>query len=219
LFKLLAAVFDENGKIVSDYKQDYRLSFDEAKHKEFLLGGSSLNLTLKLPAGKYQLKTVLREVSSGKMSTQREFLEAASLSQGLPYVSSIVLSTSALPAGEAVEQAYDPFRLGRLLVVPSLTREYSRDGFLNAFFHVCNVTDQDATPYQFRFTLYREEMLHSRSDFRRVQSENSHPLKGYLFTQRLALSRLEPGSYRLEVEVALPDGGNRVSRSVSFRVN
>lgn len=219
LFKLLAAVFDENGRIVSDSEQDYRLSFDEVKHKEFLQGGSSLHMTLKLPAGKYQLKTVLQEGSSGKMSTRRELLEVAPLSPGLPYVSSIVLSRSAVPVDEAVEQAYDPFRLGKLLVVPSLTKEYSRDGFLNAFFHVCNVADQDATPYQFQLTLYREEALYSRSDSRRVQSENSHPLKGYLLTQKLALSKLEPGSYRLEVEVALPDGRNHVSRSVSFRVN
>jgi VWFA-related protein len=218
-FKLLAAVFDESGRIVSHHEQDYRLSFDEVRYMEFLRSGSRLNLTLKLPAGKYQLKTVLREVSGGRMSTQRELLEVAPLSGDLPYISSIILSRSAVPADEAVEQPYDPFRLGKVLVVPSYAKEYSRDGFLNAFFHVCNVADQNAEPYQLRFTLYRDQALFSRSDSRRVQSENSHPLKGYLLTQKLALSGLEPGSYRLEVEVALPDGRNRVSRSVAFRVN
>lgn len=218
-FKLLAAVFDESGRIVSHHEQDYRLSFDEVKHMEFLRGGSRLNLTLNLPAGKFQLKTVLREVSSGRMSTKRELLEVPPLSPDLPYISSIVLSRSAVPADEAAEQPYDPFRLGKVLVVPSYANEYARDGFLNAFFHVCNVADQSAGSYQLQFTLYRDEVLLSRSDSRRLQSENRHPWKGYLLTQKLALSSLEPGSYRLEVEVALPDGRNRASRSVSFRVN
>ncbi len=219
LFKLLAAVFDETGKIVTDYEQDYRLSFDEARHGEFLRGGSDLKIAFKLPPGKYQLKTVLRELSSGKMSSRRETLDVAPLPPGAPFVSSIVLSRAAIPADETAGQAYDPFRVGKIQVVPSLTNTYAREGFLNAFFHVCNVTDQNAPPYQYRFTLYREEVVHTRSDPRIVQSQYSHPLKGYLLSQRLALSGLETGSYRLEVEVSLPDGRNRVSRSVSFVVN
>jgi hypothetical protein len=218
-FKLLAAVFDESGRIVTDYEQDYRLSFDEARHREFLRAGSDIKMTFKLPAGKYQLKTVLREVSSGKMSTLREALDVAPLTSGAPYISSIVLSRSAVAADEAAGQPFDPFRLGKVQVLPSLSTTYEKEGFLNAFFHVCNVTDQNEPPYQVRFILYREDAVLSRSDSRVVQSEHSHPLKGYLLTQRLALSSLETGSYRLEVEVSLPDGRNRVSRSVSFRVN
>jgi len=84
LFKLLAAVFDENGMIVRDYRQDYRLSLDEAGYRDFLKRGSNISLNVKLAPGKYRIKTVLRDLDSGKMSTRQAALYVPALPSGLP---------------------------------------------------------------------------------------------------------------------------------------
>lgn len=220
-FRVLAAAFDDRGRIVSDYGQDYRLTFDEARYQEFLQVGSRLAMTFKLPPGKYQVKTVLRDIGTGKMSTVREDVEIVPQSPERPSVSSIVLSRSSVPYERPANagETYDPFRMGDVVLVPSSARSYPREGFLTVFFHVYNVGDPGSTPCQYRLNLYRDEALYTSSDPRTVQSENPHPLNGYLLAPRLSLSNLVPGSYRLEVEVSRSDGQDRVTRSVQFWVN
>jgi len=221
MFKLLAAVLNQTGMIVADYRQDYGLALDEAGYQEFLRVGTASGMTLALPPGKYQIRTVLRDSGSGKMSTLREPLKVDSLSKGLPCISSIVLSKGTVRSGETVEygQDYDPLRLGEVAVMPSFVESYPREGSLTVFFHIYNVSEQQNPPYQYRLNLYRDEVLATSSDPLPVQSENRHPLKGYLLSRRLSLSYLSPGEYRVEVRVSLPNGSNRVSRSASFRVD
>jgi hypothetical protein len=84
---------------------------------------------------------------------------------------------------------------------------------------VSDSVDRGRTQYQCQLSVYRDDVLYSRSETRAAQSEIRHPLKGYLLISRIFLSNLVPGSYRIEVEVALPDGRNRVSRSVLFQVD
>ena len=83
-FRLLVAVLNQSGMIMADYGRDYRLALDGAGYQEFRLIGSAWNVTLPLPPGKYQIRTVLRDMNSGKMSTLREPLEVFPLSKDFP---------------------------------------------------------------------------------------------------------------------------------------
>jgi len=225
-FKLLASVFNERGAIVSDYRQDYRLSLDESTLPGFLKDGATLVMNFGLPPGRYQIKTVAREISSGRMGTQRSDFEVTPFDAGGAQMSTIVLVRQQLAAGQLPGktdsgEAYEPLRMGGIVLVPSMARSYPREGYLTAFFHVYHVGDPDdpgKTRYHYQMSLYRDETLFSQSDPKSVRSEIRHPLRGFLLAPRLSLSALPPGNYRLEVEVALPDGRDRISRSVSFQV-
>jgi hypothetical protein len=74
-FKLVAAVLNQIGMIIDEYWQDHRLALDGAGYREFLRVGTSFGLTLALPSGEYQIRAVLRDLGSGKMSTLREPLK------------------------------------------------------------------------------------------------------------------------------------------------
>jgi VWFA-related protein len=219
-FRLRAAVLNQTGMIIDHFGRDCRLAVDEAGYKEFLRTGTDAGMTLALPPGKYRLRTVLRDLGSGKMSTLREPLEVEAFPKGLPAISSVVLSRATVPSGQLAEQDddYDPLRLGEVTVVPSFSGGYAFEGSLTVFFHIYNVSDGQGVPYQYRLNLYRNKVLVSRGEPRPVKNENRHPMQGYLLAPRLDLSSLTQGEYEVEVEVALPDGSNRISRSESFRV-
>lgn len=225
-FKVLASVFNERGAIVSDYRQDYRLSLDESQLTGVLKDGATLVMNLELPSGRYQIKTVVREISSGRMGTQRSDIEVTPFDTGGPQMSTIVLvrqqlAAAPLPGKTDPGNAYEPLRMGGIVLVPATVRPYPREGYLTAFFHVYHVgdpDDPDKTRYHYQMSLYCDETLVSRSDAKSVRSQIRHPLCGFLLAPRLSLSALPPGAYRLEIEVALPDGTERMSRSVSFQV-
>ena len=214
-FDALVMILSETGMIIAGYREDLQLSSDEA-NREFLTSGGGTGISIGLPPGNYQVRAAFLELGSGRISTARASLEVWSPSKELPIISSIVLSrrnraSDQPPAGV---DDYDPLRLGKETVIPSLDDWYPSEGSLTAFFHVYNVDDQ----YQYRLKLYHDQVLCSSTNPRPVQSEYRHAVHGYLLAPRLSLSGLIPGNYRLEVEVALADGSNRVSRSTSFRV-
>lgn len=223
-FKLLAAVFDETGALVRDIRQDYRLSLDESNLGAFLQEGATLAMDFALPPGTYQLKTVIREEPSGRMGSRRNVLEMASFCAGRPAISTIVLAQRQLAASAANSEAretYDPLRMGDAIWVPALPGSFARAGYLTAFFHVYDVSDPDdpsRSSYRYRMNLYRGETLVGSSDPKPVAGGARHPWNGFLLAPRLSLAALEPASYRLEVQLELPDGSTRAARSVSFTV-
>ncbi len=85
-FKLIAAVFNETGMMVTNHAEDFRLSLDEAQYREFLRNGSNKSMNLTLPPGEYELRTVLRHIESGKMSTRHAFLEVRSRPKETPRI-------------------------------------------------------------------------------------------------------------------------------------
>jgi len=207
--------------IVAGHRDGYRLTFDEAGYQELQHAGARVGMKFRLSSGRYQLRMVLCDLADGKISTRNEPLEVIPLSEDLPYISSLVLHTATVTAIDRADtdDDYNPLRLGKETIVPSLARSYPREGFLGVYFHVYNVSEQESQPYQYRLNLYRDEVLATKSDPHAVQSKNRHPLKGYVFSWRLSLSDLAAGEYRVEAEVSLPDGSNRVSRSASFRID
>lgn len=223
-FRLLAAVFDETGAVVRDIRQDYRLSLDESNLGSFLQEGATLAMDFTLPPGTYQLKAVIREEPSGRMGSRRNSLEVERFDTGSPAVSTIALAQRQLAAGAAnseVRETFNPLRMGDTVWVPAPPGSFRREGYLTAFFHVYSVSDPEdpnRSPYRYRMNLYRGEALLSSSEPKPVESRARHPWNGFLLAPRLSLAALEPGSYRLEVLLELPDGGARASRSVSFTV-
>ncbi|MFH1572672.1 MAG: VWA domain-containing protein [Acidobacteriota bacterium] len=221
-FILLAAVFDERGAVLRDYRQDYRLALDEPTLRDFQKDGATLDLRFSLPPGRYQVKTVVLEVSSGRMGVQRSDLEVPSMDALRPQMSSIVLSRQSRPieSGAGTEE-FDPLRLGNLTAVPSAMNRFTPESDVTALFHVYHVRDAPApedAPYRYRMTLCRDGAPFGRTDEEPVGSGFPHPLGGFVMAPRLSLSALPPGLYRLEIEILPQDGTPVAARSVAFQV-
>jgi hypothetical protein len=214
-FRLLLAVFNETGMIVAYWNQDYPLSLDTAQYEQFQRSGIRLGATINLRPGRYQVRSVIREWNSKTMSAGLFPLDVFALSKELPGLSSIVLSTGA--AEDSVESGgvFNPLRFSNQIITPAAPGDYRPEGSLIIFFHAYNVSEQ----YRCRVTLYRDQVLHIEFPLTRFRSSDEHVGKDLRLATSVPLSSLTPGNYRLNIEVALPDGSNRVSRSATFRVN
>ncbi len=226
-FSLLAAIFDERGVLIQDFRQRYRLAADPASLQAALTAGATTAVDFRLPPGSYQAKAVLRESSSGRIGVERGDFEIPRLDGSRPQLSSILLSqeqaavrTQVAPAAQSTE--WDPMQLGELAMIPAARADFPNHGQLTVFFHVYNAAvPEDATesPYRYWLKLYREGELISRSDPSEVDRGAPRPLRGFALAPVLSLAALPAGQYRLEIEIGLPDGGERISRSASFSIH
>ncbi len=225
--QLLAAAFDEAGKVAREYRHDYRLVIEGERLQRFRREGASVSLSFTLAPGKYQVKTVLRENETGRMGVKREEIQIPSCSRQAPCLSSLVLAESFLPrAGTPSKEAgpkrdYDPLLYGSSVIQPSATRQFPRDRPLYVFFHAYNVADPAdprRSPYRYRMTLFRDEDLITQSEALPLQPGFRHSQGGFLQTSKLSLAPLMPGTYTLELELLGAENRGRASRSATFKV-
>ena len=141
-----------------------------------------------------------------------------------PLLSSIVLSDDVRPApvtaaakpGEDV----NPLTYRNVVIAPSAGRTFTHEGTLTFFFHLHQGTDDipSLDAYVYRLTLRRESGLFYRSDFAPLSGTAERITNGMKLALQLPLSKLDPGSYEGEIEIALPDGRNTIARPVSSHV-
>ncbi len=79
--KLFAAVFNQTGMMMSTYGNNYRLTFNDASSGTLRSVGE---MTFALPPGRYLIRTVLRDMSTGKMSSRHTPIEVTPASKGVP---------------------------------------------------------------------------------------------------------------------------------------
>ena len=72
--------------------------------------------------------------------------------------------------------------------------------------------------YLCRLVLYHEDAVSFRSDFTRLRGTAQPIQNGLMMALQMPLSKITAGSYRGEIEIALPDGSDRLSRSIWFEV-
>lgn len=225
-FNLVGGIFSESGTVACSFKQEIPVDFDQAGYNKFRDHGMSLMIWSKLPPGKYQTRTVLREKSSGRMGTSREEFEVPAVSEELPSLSSIVLSSRVGLAEDAPsialpEEGFNPFLYRNVFIAPAARRIFTPENVLTFFFHV-NKGTKDLQPpledYLCRLALYRDNTVSYRSDFTRLGGTAQPIPNGLMMALQLPLSKMAVGFYQGEIEIALPDGSNRVTRSVSFEV-
>lgn len=225
-FSLAGGIFSETGTVTSSFRQEIPLDLDEAGYDRFRNQGTSLMIWSRLPPGKYETRTVLREKSSGRMGTTREGFEVPAVSDELPSLSSIVVSSrvtsaEAAPKIPLLEEGFNPFLYRNVFIAPSARRIFAADDVLTFFFHVYQRPSEGRHPlddYLCRLVLYRDSIVSFRSDFTRLGGTAQPIQNGLMMALQMPLSRLAAGSYRGEIEIVLPDGSSRVTRSVSFEV-
>ena len=225
-FSLAGAIFSESGTVISSFKQEIPLDFDEAGYDSFRNQGKSLMIWSRLPPGKYETRTVLREKASGRMGTTREEFEVPAVSDELLSLSGIVLSSRVASAEAAPnivlpEEGFNPFLYRNLFIAPSARRVFVANDVLTFFFHVYQGSRESRPPleeYFCRLVLYRDDTVSFRSDPTPLRGTAQPISNGLMMALQMPLSRLAAGSYRGEIEIALPDGSCRVARSVSFEV-
>jgi hypothetical protein len=225
-FSLAGGIFTESGTVTSLFRQEIPLDLDAPGYERFRNQGTSLMFWSRLPPGKYETRTVLREKGSGRMGTTREEFEVPAQSEEQPSLSSIVVSSrvtnaEAAPNIALPEAGFNPFLYHNVFIAPSARRIFTAGDVLTFFFHIYQGAKEARPPlddYLCRLVLYRDNTVSFRSDFTRLIGTAQPIQNGLMMALQMPLSRIVAGSYRGEIEIALPDGSNRLTRSVWFEV-
>ncbi|HEY6120269.1 MAG TPA: VWA domain-containing protein [Pyrinomonadaceae bacterium] len=199
-------VFDQLGKLSTGFSETINLKLSAEQYRRALMDGIPYSTNLELPPGYYQLRSVVRESSSGNLGTFSKYLEIPDLTRGLLAVGSIFL----FAVDSATNAAPVP-----LLAIKKLSRKQD----LRYATAIYNAKLKNGKPE------LRSQMIVSQAGkvlFKEpeqaIESNGSSPV---VKLGQLVLARVPPGRYTLTVVVTdtLADKKNgTLSRSTDFIV-
>ena len=88
---IVGFIFDQLGKQRGGFTETVNLSLTDENYKKALTEGLTYSATAELPPGYYQIRSVVRETSSGNIGTFSKYLEIPDLSKNRLAVSSLFL--------------------------------------------------------------------------------------------------------------------------------
>jgi hypothetical protein len=205
-FDIVGFVFDQMGRRRGGFSDTINLNLTKEDYQRALAEGVTYTASTELPSGTiYQVRTVVREASSGSLGTFSKYLEIPDLSKGKLAMSSVFLF------------AVDP--AAKKAVVLQATRQLSRKQDLRYVAMVYNPKLKDGKPQ------LRSQMIITQGDkelFREpeqpVDSNGTAPVTKM---GQLGLSKVAPGRYVLTLVVTdtLADKKNQtMAHSIDFTV-
>ena len=205
-FDVVGFVFDQMGRIRGGFSDSIILNLSKEDYQRALAEGLTYTASTELPAGNiYQLRTVVREASSGSLGTFSKYLEIPDLAKGKLAMSSVFLL------------AVDP--ASKKTVPLQALRQLNRKQELRYVAMVYNPKLKDGKPQ------LRSQMIISQGN-KELFREPEQPIESNGTTQvtkmgQLVLSKVAPGRYVLTLVITdtLADKKNQtMAHSIDFIV-
>jgi hypothetical protein len=217
---LYGAVTGLNGRIVAEFEDSIASEYTEDR---FPIGQQQKSLyqhPVMLPAGIYKLDLVVEDLNADKKGTVSTSVHIPKPQTTSLAASPLVLAKMIRPM-DTLPDAPQSFLLGDLKVVPSVTRIYKPEDYLSVYFQVYNA-GHDATDSQPKLVtdysiLQGDKILRTLADRGGSSIEYASPQRTVL-ARRLSLKGLEPGSYKLIIQVSDPITGQSLTRDASFEI-
>lgn len=205
-FDVVAFIFDQVGKRYGGLSETVKLNLSEDDYQIALTEGVAYSATTELPPGFYQVRSVVREASSGSVGTFSKYIEIPDIAKGKFAMSSVFL----IAVDSQPKNKLTPLNAQRHLIQKQDLRYVAM---------IYNPKLKDGKPQ------LRSQMIISQGNrvlFREpeqpVDSNGAAPVTKM---GQLALARVQPGRYVLTLVItdALADKKNQtVARSIDFNV-
>jgi VWFA-related protein len=209
-FDIAGFIVDELGKTRGGFSETVSTNLSPENYQRVLANGLTYSATTELPQGYFQLRTVVREASTGALGTLTRYLEIPDLSKGRLTMSSLFFH-AVNPPGAAGAQAEPLFAI----------RQLTRRQDLRYVAMIYNPKLSNGKPQ------LRSQLIISQGGkvlFREPEqaveppANNSSPV---VKVGQLGLSKVQPGRYILTLVITdtLADKKSQtVSRSLDFTV-
>ena len=208
-FDVAGFVFDQVGRNRGGISQTVNAELSEEEYQRALTSGISYTATTQAPPGYYQVRLVVREVSSGKIGSVSRYFEVPDLSNKQLTMSSIML------------YGMDPSGADKNPQQLAATRVILRKNDLRYAVVVYNAKVESNKPQA------RSQLIVSQNG-RMLFKEPEQPIQTpgaapgqFVKVGQLGLSKVNPGRYVLTLIVTDPLADKKrqiVSRSVDFTV-
>lgn len=227
--EVAGAVYDEAGQLVGEVAGERAaLNLTTETYVRTVAEGLTLQKSVPLPPGQYQVRLAAREESRALLGSASTWVEIPDTGARLMTLSSIFLLADAElaggpragdtgdtgDAGDAGDAGAAPAGPRRVMLDAQLDKSFRRGQGLHYVVHVYTPPDTLPTPVTLQAQVWRGRKL--------VGVTASHELSdapgGRKWSERIATEAFEPGEYQLRVVATDPKSGRKVERAVTFRV-
>ena len=229
-FDFIGQVRRPDGNVVSAVRDTVRVQLTPTVQG---VKGSALQYLsgFFLKAGNYQLKFLLRENRTGKLSTFEQALNVPDFLTPKLSMSSIVLSNHLEPvsskrkdqavksiSGTLLESDNDPLRVDDARVVPSITRVFSRNDTLYILFQSYFNEKRNSPALSQEVEFLRDGKPFRKAARIEVDQFDSNSRNAATSHFAIPLDGFTPGSYDLQVAVSDHASHQSLTRRVNFVV-
>ncbi len=203
---LYGVVTSLSNKFIEEFDQDLVISFGPERLMRGLEGRATYQKILLLDSGtRYKLDLIMKDLTSNNIGAVKHgIIPPPSMRQREKLSSSsMLLSNHMQELPEAPDQD-QMFVLGDVKVRPSLDKSFSKKLPLGVYLHLYNFGMDQAsnTPQiQVAYRISRDDEVIGEATDSRGESIQFFSDRRMVLLKRLSLRTLEPGKYRLEVEV------------------
>lgn len=203
---LYGVVTSLTNKFIEEFDQDLVISFGPERLMRGLEGRATYQKVLLLDSGtRYKLDLVMKDLTSNNIGAVKHgLIPPPSMRQREKLSSSsMLLSNHMQELPEAPDQD-QMFVLGDVKIRPSLDKSFSKKLPLGVYLHLYNFGMDQAsnTPQmQVAYRISRDGEVIGEATDSRGESVQFFSDRRMVLLKRLSLRTLEPGKYRLEVEV------------------
>jgi hypothetical protein len=210
LIDLGIVTHDENGQISANVDKSWRLSYTKSAYEEVLKTGIvySTAVPMKKP-GPYLLRIALRDANSEKLGSATQFVEVPDMKDDRLVMSGIVMSRTT-GSNENDEIAGTP-----------AVRNFRSGSTISYAYEILNSPSESQSRLQAQIRLFREGQLVYLSPQSPLQLDSKPDKKRFAITGQLALTKVSPGTYVMQIVVSDPqrkDKGATATQAMDFQV-
>ncbi len=193
-----------SNRFLMEFDEEIRTSFRKEELEKGLTKSSVYQKVIPVDGRtRYKLDLVLKDLNSNTIGTQSRALIPPKYPDQLA-ASSLILSDQIQPL-KAVPEDEQMFVLGDVLVLPNLDRRFAPGMPLGVYFHIYNfsIEQSSLTPLlSVTYKLFKGDELIRMAVEPAGESIQFYSGQRAVFVKLLSLDGLEPGAYRVQIEVA-----------------
>ena len=215
--EIAGAVYDESGKLVGEVTGERAaLNLTAESYVRTVAEGLSLQKSVPLQPGFYQVRLAAREASRSLLGSASQWVEIPDL-EARPLTLSSVFLLADMPAPEApVPESSEQAAAapGRAVADVQLDKTFGPGQGLHYAVHVYTPAAASSGPVTLQAQIWQGKRLVGVTP----KHELAEAPEGRSFSERIALEAFRPGEYELRVIATGPAADQKAERRVSFRV-
>jgi GWxTD domain-containing protein len=217
---LYGVVTSLNGRIVAEFEDSIASEYAEERFPQGKVQKSMYQRPVLLPTGLYKIDLAVKDLNTGEMGTVSSNLNIPRLESDSLAASPILLAKMIQPV-DKLPDAPQTFVIGDLKVVPNVTQKYRPADHMSIYFQVYNA-GRDASEQRPRLvTQYSivqgDKTLSTLTDNGGTSIEYASDVRTVL-ARRIPLKDLQPGKYKLKVEISDLVKAQTITRDTLFEI-
>ncbi len=208
---VLALVKDARGVVVGKLGQRYQLRAASERLEEMKKSNIIFYRSLDLRPGAYQVEIAARDARSGRASVTRTTLHVPAPSSSALRLSSIIPTRGGEPLRPQERDANNPFHFGQTVIMPNLTRTFSKSDEQMMFYFVVQARPGATVQAKVEFLQQGQVLAQAPGTLPAPDERGRIP-----FLATFPVTPFPAGHY--DVRVTVTDGTHRASEHTSFTI-